>query len=75
MFVAINKEYLDVAYSGDSLNAIYTEMREENYHSVEDFNFFKGDKINVRVIEPRLEMVSEVKKPATVRKPAVKSKK
>jgi len=75
MFVAINKEYLDVVYSGESLNAVYAEMREDDYHDIEDFNFFKGDKINVRVIEPRLEMVSEVKKPATIRKSVVKSKK
>ena len=42
---------------------------------ITSFDFYKGEKINVREIPSRIELVPEVKKPATVRKPAAKSKK
>lgn len=74
MFFAVRKDDEFSSYSAKDLKTLYADMTDDS-QIIEDFNFFKGTKIEVREIPSRLELVPEVKKPAPVRKPVAKSKK
>jgi len=74
MFFAVHKEDETHCYSSKDLKGLHEQI-DEYVPSITDFDFYKGTKIEVREIPSRLELVSEVKKPASVRKPVAKSKK